>query len=1180
MNQKYADFRTPLLESIEEEFADLLNNKQFQNTADKGVVTRIRVLLKLSAELVLCGIAESPGYCIKIVRKLTRAGMKTKNNSETVLSNDALAHHQAVVSFVRSYGYEFMGMKVPKHLESIEREHGVDLNSSEIMMKSLQDRTNDLIVDYYNCLVVRLKKEHEGLCRRRERNKEELLNRGSLSKTSIEYLEKYKEAMENILKIVETMAGLLGKEIPLLEDNEDIEESADKAAGIALWDRRREADGNTEESMEAFMYGGEETRSFYQDLIDIRAMVPMSMLSEVYSNSNQDNDSEEQKQQNTQQTTKKSSVPSSKGTLDQALQQLGFSEDQPTPSYTATLSPPENAKPVAQPNPTEKPNPDPSANMAKAKKSKKIDIDDYIEEYDNDDEDEDDFDTKQDKSKTSREVQELLATLPNCLSRDSVDKFCVEFCHVTGSNKQAKNSLLRELRYIPWNRSELIPYYARVAATLSQVFEDLGPKLAGRLLGQFKFLSKTTSMDKLESRLRNARYIGELVKFNLNREDLSVGIFFPSEKIFFVLNQCFKNFAGSNINYLCELFESAGRYLYRNPDTHAAMGRSLETLWRFRKQKNLSPAHNNLIDNAYYFSKTTDTQIQRLRKKKTTPQKQYVEYLFFDYLGKVDQIILTPTSEKKKSGEKDPLKKLQKIQQGQCSFVIQKLLKLSWNSKFAQVVELVTNTVLKTYKFRTDSIPLVARIVVNLSDYYPKFGDRFVDALIERMEMGMQTNDHRYHQKRLRHARLFAELYNSRLVDTPTFFNTLYLIINFGHALPWPEHIINANKPGTKEEMVLREEIAKQDRANHPRGPDIGGCRQDDANKFHPLIPFEMDPPDDAFRVRLVCEMVNTLGNFVRFGNLSKRIDRFWLYFERYAYSKTGNTQFIHHQMNDALQTLKSVMSTSKKSQKKRSQSLQTVEKLEAAVRQALASRPKTAFEAAQRVETLEKSEAESKRTADSYSLEDELEDEENERELEEEVEDEDDEEDDEVEEGNDDEEEEDDEDEDEDDESDDDDDDDSESLTEDEYDEERFDLEAQAEKQFEQEFAQLIQYNQPQFSQVVGASAAHNMAIPKHLLRTQKDENDAVLKNKTRLKEDATNEEAAEPGVEFRLIKRGTKGRIETKSMFIPEETVIAKTTRKDEAAERREHELMKKLVLQYEQTHQYEAANSLDFG
>lgn len=107
------------------------------------------------------------------------------------------------------------------------------------------------------------------------------------------------------------------------------------------------------------------------------------------------------------------------------------------------------------------------------------------------------------------------------------------------------------------------------------------------------------------------------------------------------------------------------------------------------------------------------------------------------------------------------------------------------------------------------------------------------------------------------------------------------------------------------------------------------------------------------------------------------------------------------------------------------------------------------------------------------------------------------------------------------------------------------------------------MQYSQPQLSKT-GASSSHNMAIPKHMLRVQKDtENDFDSQVK---------DNSADPGVKFRLIKRGTKGRIEALSMVIPKETEIVKKNKKDEAAEKREHELMKKLVLQYEQTQQYE--------
>lgn len=47
--------------------------------------------------------------------------------------------------------------------------------------------------------------------------------------------------------------------------------------------------------------------------------------------------------------------------------------------------------------------------------------------------------------------------------------------------------------------------------------------------------------------------------------------------------------------------------------------------------------------------------------------------------------------------------------------------------------------------------------------------------------MGLELNDFGMQQRRIAHMRFLGELYNYKLVDSSVIFDTLYLILVFGH---------------------------------------------------------------------------------------------------------------------------------------------------------------------------------------------------------------------------------------------------------------------------------------------------------------------------------------------------------------------------------------------------------------
>mmetsp|Transcript_20304 Transcript_20304/g.44006 ORF Transcript_20304/g.44006 Transcript_20304/m.44006 type:complete len:539 (-) Transcript_20304:34-1650(-) len=131
---------------------------------------------------------------------------------------------------------------------------------------------------------------------------------------------------------------------------------------------------------------------------------------------------------------------------------------------------------------------------------------------------------------------------------------------------------------------------------------------------------------------------------------------------------------------------------------------------------------------------------------------------------------------------------------------------------------------------------------------------------------------------------MLGELFNFRLLDQNSFFDTLYLLINYGHATRWPTH----TTPDEGDEPSLADTARwNAERIRRPRGPIFGGCNEVDAPQFHPEMYFDKDPPHECFRIRLVCQLLDQSAEFLKKPNLSTRLCRFWMYFERYLLFKS-----------------------------------------------------------------------------------------------------------------------------------------------------------------------------------------------------------------------------------------------------------------------------------------------------
>ncbi|KAJ6290191.1 hypothetical protein OIU78_025995 [Salix suchowensis] len=90
------------------------------------------------------------------------------------------------------------------------------------------------------------------------------------------------------------------------------------------------------------------------------------------------------------------------------------------------------------------------------------------------------------KSLQGANLDALLQRLPGCVSRDLIDQLTVDFCYV--NSKLSRKKLVRALFNVPRTSLELLPYYSRMVATLSNCMKDVSSMLLQMLEEEFNFL--------------------------------------------------------------------------------------------------------------------------------------------------------------------------------------------------------------------------------------------------------------------------------------------------------------------------------------------------------------------------------------------------------------------------------------------------------------------------------------------------------------------------------------------------------------------------------------------------------------------------------------------------------------------------------------------------------------------
>uniref|UniRef100_A0A1B6LDI7 Regulator of nonsense transcripts 2 n=1 Tax=Graphocephala atropunctata TaxID=36148 RepID=A0A1B6LDI7_9HEMI len=195
--------------------------------------------------------------------------------------------------------------------------------------------------------------------------------------------------------------------------------------------------------------------------------------------------------------------------------------------------------------------------------------------------------------------------------------------------------------------------------------------------------------------------------------------------------------------------------------------------------------------------------------------------------------------------------------------VLELMRRLNWKDQhiFNYAVKCLT----QAWNVPYPNIKDLANLLAGLVEYQESVAAHVVDGVLEDIRIGLEANTKNLNQRRVAMVKYLGELYNYRMVESNDIFKILYSLIAFGVAT---EH-------------------------DHPSA---------------------WDPPDHLFRIRLVCTLLDTCGQYFNHGPSKIKLEYFFVYFQHYYWFKysdpvwTTESPFptsMNHMFRDCLTSLR-----------------------------------------------------------------------------------------------------------------------------------------------------------------------------------------------------------------------------------------------------------------------------------
>ena len=253
------------------------------------------------------------------------------------------------------------------------------------------------------------------------------------------------------------------------------------------------------------------------------------------------------------------------------------------------------------------------------------------------------------------------------------------------------------------------------------------------------------------------------------------------------------------------------------------------------------------------------------------------------------------------------------------SFASKQIVRLPWSDPAQLCGPLMTKLMLKACrKGRYKTIRAIAMVAsrIRTQKAAGEVTVRLIDAVLEELRWTLESPNFRDQQRVLTYARLLGELFDCSQVSGQLIIRQLYEFINYGHEIP--EGLREASKRLAAEASEAVDDGRPSDATkNVPVYNSAAGISQtinedeemeggeletkeeepvpeapkpvavSDQSKYDPRVPTPLDPPSSAYRIKLVCALLEVCAKSLVTRNNIPRLKAFLTAFQRYLFTKS-----------------------------------------------------------------------------------------------------------------------------------------------------------------------------------------------------------------------------------------------------------------------------------------------------
>ncbi|KHJ88975.1 MIF4G domain protein [Oesophagostomum dentatum] len=405
---------------------------------------KLRIDVRLLCELILCGV-------------FGKEGLQTLGATLSFLCLTDKGEHANVgllCSLCRPVGWQIAGIvPTPETNDTISvNQDALEVNTA--ISADHRKVVNDLFTNYHTGMIRHLEKACATMNVAQKRVKRQERTRGDATSEDKAELETAKAEFERLKALANELSNSLG--VPVVELKEEPSDNEEDEAAAMEMDKAL-AEGHVS------LWPDDETRMFYENLIDIRNIVPRSLYKESEERTIQENDLKT--------SVDEIDVEGLEGDEREGDADVGSeNSDEPyRPKTPPSPSPAQINEELSVADPT----------LITSEEMKLL-------------------------------AQKFFLNLDHLVNRDTTDQSALDF--VSNLNtKSYRKKLVKVLYGVPSSRLDLLPFYARLVASLSPVMPDLTTELSTMLIKQFRFEAYSNlnftclTLNNTGSRIRNER---------------------------------------------------------------------------------------------------------------------------------------------------------------------------------------------------------------------------------------------------------------------------------------------------------------------------------------------------------------------------------------------------------------------------------------------------------------------------------------------------------------------------------------------------------------------------------------------------------------------------------------------------------------------------------------------------